>query len=461
MKHNLKPTLTIMIISLSFLASSCQEFLDVKPRKDIVVPRTLEDVQALLDNTNTFNNSPSIGLWASDDLVTNDQGFMGFREDWVRMAHTWDNQIFSNPEDGQAWNKPYQQILYANIALETLAGMEISEAEEEQAARIRGTALYYRASAYFVLCQLFAPAYGTENALGVPLKRETDVNRWEKRPGLEENYQQMLADLEESLSLLPDNTIYWTRPSLQAAHGLLSRIYLAMGDYTAAETHASTALDLGGELLLLAEVKKSLDMPLPPYFYPIPRGNREVLFYEAIFSVSDLYSPNLMVASELISLYEEGDLRKELYFYPNEQTGGYNFIGNYTGDYLFFSGLTVSELLLTKMECLARRGALEEGQGIFNSWLLTRYEEGSFQPRNVPGADEFLEAVLRERRKEMVGRGLNRWMDLRRLNSDPRFAKTIIRKVNDKEYRLVPNDARYTFPIPANELQLNDLVQNP
>jgi len=64
-----------------------------------------------------------------------------------------------------------------------------------------------------------------------------------------------------------------------------------------------------------------------------------------------------------------------------------------------------------------------------------------------------------ERRKELIFRGL-RWSDLRRLNMDTRFAVTLKRKVNNKEFLLLPKDARYTLQIPISVIKSSGIQQN-
>jgi hypothetical protein len=67
--------------------------------------------------------------------------------------------------------------------------------------------------------------------------------------------------------------------------------------------------------------------------------------------------------------------------------------------------------------------------------------------------------VLTERRKELVGRGL-RWFDLRRLNLDPRFQKSLSRTIAGQTYELAPQSKKYTFPIPDQEVKTYGWVQN-
>ena len=76
------------------------------------------------------------------------------------------------------------------------------------------------------------------------------------------------------------------------------------------------------------------------------------------------------------------------------------------------------------------------------------------------GNSDVLRSVLQERRRELAFRGL-RWSDLRRLNRDPRFAKTLTRELNGQTYRLEPKSNRYAYPIPINEVLNNNMEQNP
>lgn len=91
--------------------------------------------------------------------------------------------------------------------------------------------------------------------------------------------------------------------------------------------------------------------------------------------------------------------------------------------------------------------------------MAKRWKTGSFVPLTAATAEGALRLVLAERRKEMVGRGM-RWLDLRRLNGDSRFAVTLKRDIAGTVYTLPPNSPRYTFYLPDIVVKTSGLTQN-
>tara|TARA_R110002033_G_scaffold36621_1_gene75228 strand:+ start:3737 stop:3916 length:180 start_codon:yes stop_codon:yes gene_type:complete len=57
-----------------------------------------------------------------------------------------------------------------------------------------------------------------------------------------------------------------------------------------------------------------------------------------------------------------------------------------------------------------------------------------------------------------VWRGL-RWQDIRRLNKEG-AGITLTRTLKGENYTLPPNDPRYIFPIPDDEIALSGIKQN-
>ena len=60
---NLRVTL-LVICALG--AGSCKKYLDLKPNQALVIPSTVADAQAILDNPNQISSSPYVGELAAD-----------------------------------------------------------------------------------------------------------------------------------------------------------------------------------------------------------------------------------------------------------------------------------------------------------------------------------------------------------------------------------------------------------
>jgi hypothetical protein len=132
--------------------------------------------------------------------------------------------------------------------------------------------------------------------------------------------------------------------------------------------------------------------------------------------------------------------------------GGYNVN-------TLFTFPAVDELYLIKSECEARLGNVSMAMTDLNTLLVTRWKTGTFIPFTAANADDALPVILTERRKELVMRGV-RWTDLRRLNTDARFASTITHVYNGQVYLLPPNDPKYVWPIPDDEILYSGIPQN-
>jgi len=121
--------------------------------------------------------------------------------------------------------------------------------------------------------------------------------------------------------------------------------------------------------------------------------------------------------------------------------------------------VTTDELHLIKAESLVRNNRVSEGMQTLNHLLATRWKPGSFVPLTAGAQQDALAAVIKERRKELLIRGL-RWPDLKRYNRDGANI-TLTRVVNGKTYILPPNDLRYAVAIPEEVIDLSGMPQNP
>lgn len=461
----------ILIVSLAVVASlsclSCRKtFLDAKPDESLVVPASLKDLQALLDNDRFMNGSstqaiggpnPALLVTGADEYYATDDNFETFSL-YSKNVYTWaKDDVYGGAAQVSDWAAPYRTVFYANTALE---GLEKITAATGTAAwnNIKGSALFYRAYSFYQLAQVFAPPYDKVTAasdLGIPLRLEADINEPVSRATVAQTYNRIIEDLHTASPLLPQTPLYKTRPSAPAVLALLARVFQTMELYDSAFLYADSCLKMVNGLFDYNGVDAAATYPL--------LKNSEVIFTSVINTLpsTELWSSSkARIDSTLYNSYAANDLRKSLYFRLREP-GKYSFRGSYEGSGFLFTGLAVNELYLVRAECYARKGNTAAAMNDLNTLLQKRWKTGTFVQLAAANAGEALTMVLEERKKELLMRSL-RWMDLRRLNKDSRFAKTLVRRVKGQTYTLPPGDLRYTWPIPGDVIGFHpSMPQNP
>lgn len=449
----------IITFGILLVFSACKkDFLEAKADKALLVPKTLSDFQALLDNNDQMNKAPYLPAIGTDDLFTSDAGFLG-ASITVKNTYTWAQDVYEGATQSD-WRYPYQQVFYANVVLDGLE--EMSEKNTPAYDNVRGSAHFFRGLAFFNLVQEFAKVYQQGSAqqdLGIPIPLSSDVNEQYSRGTLQQSYDQIIADLDLAAAILPEKAVTVYRPNQGAAYALLARVYLSMGNYAQAQKMADQCLKLNNQFLdynLLTLNASTSSVPFPKLF---PANlNPEVLFATSMVSQTFINSASTMVNSELFQQYEPNDLRKSAFFY-DRGNGVITFKGRYSASTLPFAGLAIDEVLLTRAECRARLGDFDGALQDLNKLLVNRYKKGSFVEFIAGKQTDVLALVLLERRKQLLFRG-TRWMDLKRLNLDVNTSFTLQRTVNGKSYTLSPGSKRYVLPIPDEEINISKIEQN-
>lgn len=436
------------------MLSSCSKFLDAKPDRSLAIPDNVRDLQALLDyEDQTILYYPAAGDVAADYYFIKEVDWLS-RDIDVRNTYNW----AGNDQNRQDWSNNYNKIFYSNVVLDAIDHAKLGSMSEADRREVKGRAHFFRGWTYFHLAQLYSPyyAFGDEDSeYGLPLKLKPDINEPVRRSTVKETYEQIIHDLSQAADLLPDRVAVQVRPSKAAAYAALARLYLILGDCGQALSYANACLNIHYELIDYNTLDSELNLPLGAF-------NKEVIFHAVTLATSGVH--NLSVAYVDLGMpdkYQDGDLRKKLFF-KQEDNGYYRFIGSYEGTiYALFGGIVIDEVYLIKAESEARLGFEKEARETLNSLLITRWEHNSYVPVVDLAGEELLRLILGEREKQLLFRGGIRWSDLRRLNRDSRFAKTLRRKIGNEEYELPPNDLRYTFLLPYDVIELSKLKQNP
>lgn len=436
----------ILYFLLCFTTLSCGKgFLDVKPSSDTVVPTTLDDFEQLMNYGNLAYAYPSMLDVLADDYYLEENYWQSMYNVIQKNAHVWADDIFETLEsDLPNWERSYSQIFYANVALEGVAKVAVTDKNKKQHNQVQGTALFLRAWALYNLAQLYAPAYNSATATtdpAVPIPLLSDVNEKVKRNSVQEVYSRVLQDLNEAIPLVQEE-VDFGRPSKAAVYALNSRVLLAMGDYKEALDMSTKSIDIYDALVDLntgsLDYKKSLYMGIDPNGPFIESNNQ-----------------NIQINNELYGSYASNDLRRS--FFKTNAKGDSYYLSQYKISTYFFLGLDSDEQYLIKAECQARLGDKDEAMQTLNHLLKHMHNNYVYQTANTK--EEALFIILQERRKQLLFRGL-RWSDLKRYNRDG-ASITLTRKLGDNTYTLLPNSPKWLFPIPLNEIKISGMAQNP
>lgn len=454
-----------LVLIVLFLQACSSGFLDVKPSKQTIVPVTLEDYGMLLDNENVLGRSGPVTLnfIGSDEYYLKDAIYSSLPTQapnlFQKQAYTWEKEIYTGAELRTDWSEAYEAILRCNVVLDGLEKLSVAADQQERFKEIKGAALFIRAYNYYNLAQVYCEVYDPQTAakkLGLPLRKTADPTLNIQRATVAETYGVMVSNLLEALELLPQKRVHVTmiEPTQQAVHALLTRIYMHQGNYKLAAKHAEACLQIDGTLLDYADLDTDAAVAFPLWGY----GNSEILFYNSIVSMYVYQQARMNVSEEFLDLYKDGDLRKKLFF--TLSGGSVVFKGTYSGrEGGWFSGLARDEVYLNLAEALIRIGKLEESKFYLNSLRSKRIHKDVYIPFETNDQEELLHFILDERKRELYFRGTH-WEDVRRLNKEGRFQRTLVRKIGEEIYKLEPNSPRFAWPIPPDAIRNGGYTQN-
>ena len=463
MKTNL-----ILIVS-ALLLSSCNDFLNVTP-KGFTIPSKYIDYRYIMnEDSNMAKAQESFPPYLTDDIllgeVTMYQSFAAASEQFRRLYTFEHGAVFPDGVSDDFWLYTYNRIYMNNTVI--LEVMNSTDGTDEEKRNCRAEALVGRAFEYMCLMGIYAPAYNAETAatdLGVPLIFNIDVADLHYfRHTTAEVYAQIEQDLAEALPDLYDKVPNPFRPAKFVANAFLARMYLMMGNYDKCLERAILSLETSENLIDLKEYTFRPDVSTGRIIhkntsdrYPEGMNNPENIYVRYMPTVFALNGA-VYASEDLLAVYAkdlpEGavDKRRELWYVDDSFFNYYMFPGYslYNPGIRVNVGLTNMEMMLTAAECYARKGSadnLKEASRLYN--LLRDHRIENNVHVSFTNAEEALVKVLDERRREFAILGSYRIVDLKRLNRDPRFAKTITHTVDGQTFTLPPNDNRYVMPLP-------------
>jgi tetratricopeptide (TPR) repeat protein len=447
------------ITSIVFIIGGCgKDFLEDKPSADIIVPSTLKDFVAILDNEAVLNRTNGLSQISSDEYYIPLLADFEALPTTERNASIWSKDIFEGQTQIHDWNLLFQAVYYANCILTELE--KNSLASSSQGKNIEGWARFCRAYAFFDLAITFALAYDSSTAVekkGIPIRTTPNIDEIVPRSNLKDTYEHIIEDLKIATKLLANTlpSFQKNRPSKASAFAALARVYLAMNNFTKAENAADSSLFYYSKLIDYNAVNQSSNTPFTGVHDEILFSSNQLPVYSRLTAAST--SSTYSIDTTLFNSYDINDLRKAIYYRNNNGNmilkRGYGNPGLYP-----FTGLATDEVYLIKAECAARRGEIDTALSYLNALLINRYKTGTFVPVTVTNSADAISIILQERRKELVMRGV-RWADIKRLNV---LGENVVltRIIGSDSYHLPPNSPRYALPIPDDEISMSGIEQN-
>ncbi len=458
---NTKNILTLLMLTLVMM--SCEKYLDITP-KGKFIPKTVEDYENMLNSQTVLSYGDYF-----EDLITDDaflpEGMPGnlFSKQALhgRRIYTFDKDVFDEGTNDFLWSEGYKRLFYYNSIINEV--MNAKDGSEEIKKSVRAEALLMRALEHLELVTVYAKQYDSATAAidpGIPIALVADINAQHERNTVQEVYDQIIEDLDWAVQYLPaESKVTKFRGNKAGGYAALSRVYLYVGNYKKALENADLALQNYSTLVDMNTYQVTIPGPFP--YVPgaplgwtnIPDGQKNP---ESIVSRHFLrpfgLGMDVCASPELSALFTNDDMRWVLYFANGwPPAPPFNYWNRYgvkiflRGDF-FNNCLSTPEVYLTKAECLARKGDLENALSVINTLREHRIIPAAYVAKTVSDFDNDGEKVLRfvleERRRELAFTG-RRLPDLKRLNKDPRFAKTIKHEAEGKEYILEPNSGNY------------------
>lgn len=468
------------MISTALLTFSCNEEL-LSPIPPTSFSETVVyETQARIDQVlaGLYSSLKSGQILGGRYFVYNDiraDEFSNRTTNGVTGLATWQHTTVSTTNEVvNLWSNLYLLINRANIFIASMANSTVvsGEVANDYIAQAR----FLRGISYYYLLQLYAQPYTKDGGAspGVPLRIQPELSNENNdlaRSSVAEVYAQIIADLD-----FAEANLFETRASAYAntatAHkntaiAFKSRAYLSMGDYANVITEANKIVSASAPFTASSGVPHTLQPNVEDVFSP-PYTTTESIF-SMPFTEANLpgtqnglgsyynpgprgigdYSLNMESGVFTTAVFDdENDARADWMF---DNGNGFIYLNKFpTGSqHLDYAPvIRYAEVLLNLSEALVKSGGDQaRALALLNAVRTRSNPAGAYGA--FSSSESFVEAILAERRLELIGEGF-RAPDLMR------NGLTIPGK--DNVQAVPPTSPNYIWPISANELLFNKLM---
>ncbi|MFZ0599157.1 MAG: RagB/SusD family nutrient uptake outer membrane protein [Flavobacterium sp.] len=425
----------ITMAFLIFSLQSCSDFLEQEPGTQTSIDELLQNKEGVLIALK--------GLYRSVESTVREERFsvygdlqggnikftpnssgnsLGQITPGVNLREVYSfEDVAETSNSASFYSSNYSIINQANLILEYTP--KLTDATETEKNQIKAEALTIRAYAHFILSQIYCQDYGyTPDAshLGVIYSKESIKSglKYPKRETLANTYSLIIEDLKSAIDSYSDASAmsgpaysYFNRNNTKA---LLARVYLYKKDWTKAyETANDVIANSGFTLVNTADLISQWAQPDLPVSealleFSVPKDSESATSTSMAnyFGYNSGTYAKYVASNDLVNLYENNDLRKQLFLTVNLPTlvngvltpAPYNFTRKFQ-DNAGYVAFRLSELYLIRAEA-----ALENNQP-----SLAMADVNTIRARAnatlLTSTSNLKEDILLERRKELCFEG--------------------------------------------------------
>jgi hypothetical protein len=445
--------------------SSCEDYTEITPKGALVIetPQQFLELVSLPGRGYPINNFQ----YLSDDQWMREANVIGRTPNIDIINFTFDESVdrVSLITGSSFYNQAYTYINRWNTIISLV---DNSKGDENIKRLAKAEAKIYRAYDHFLLVNTYAKGYDPQTAAadgGICIMEKFDLETQPSKSTVAQVYDFIQRDIEDALPYLQEKPVDVYHPSLAFAYAFKAKVHLFKREIAQAQAAAEKSLSYNNQIFDMVAYNKQGG----PTAVAVPAANNiEVLSYMYMTGYNEMnFAQSYIISPELRTLFGTNDGRFNLFFNSTSTTNldqGSNtaYWGTqYTRFFYPTVGMKTTEVYLMQAECLARQDKLNEAVAILNTLRAKRILSGTVNLTVPATRKETMQLVINERRKELL-LGFNRFFDLKRLNTETDYAKTVTRvfplvnkTVPQKTYTLQPNSRLYIIPFPLSALQKN------
>ena len=446
-------------------AASCEDYTDITPKGALVIETAdqFHEMVSLPNRGYPINNFQ----YLSDDQWMREANVIGKTPNIDILNFTFDESVdrISLMKTSSFYNQAYAYINRWNTIISLVDNSKGDEGTKQLA---KAEAKIYRAYDHFLLVNTYAKAYDPQTAAndgGICIMDKFDLEAQPSKSTVAQVYEFIQKDIEEALPYIQVKPLDVYHPSLAFAYAFKAKVHLFKREIAEAQAASEKSLSYNNQIFDLVAYSTQGG----PNVIAVPAANNiEVLSYMYMTGYNEMnFAQSSIISPELRTLFGNNDARFNLFFNSTSTTNldqGSNtayWATQYTKFFYPTVGMKTTEVYLMLAECYARQNRFNDAVAILNTLRAKRILSGNVNFTVPSTRTAMMQLVINERRKELL-LGFNRFFDLKRLNNEADYAKTITRlfplvnqTVPQKTYTLQPDSRLYIIPFPLSALTKN------